>query len=56
MTFLGLADAQAQTARMVRRAQKGFEAVKLGLGGIVALYFRASTPYKNREHIRCLYF
>ena len=30
--------------------------VRLGLGRIVALYYRASNSYQIHEHVRCLYF
>jgi hypothetical protein len=29
---------------------------QVGLGRIVALYYRASALYQNHEHIRCLFF
>jgi hypothetical protein len=30
--------------------------VDLGLGHIVALYYRSSALYRIHEHIRCIYF
>jgi hypothetical protein len=32
------------------------DGVAIGLGRIVALYYRSSTSYQIRQHIRCLYF
>ena len=52
-------------ARVVRHEHVGLleevlspdqPAVDLGFGRVVALYDRSPTSYRNREHIRYLYF
>jgi hypothetical protein len=54
--------AMARTGRALpvegrgRPTGAGWLGAGLGLGRTVALYYRSSTLYHIREHIRCLYF